>query len=380
MDATIVHRNDPPSSTVSAHATPFEAFPKAARTLVAAALVCSLFPAGPAYGAEDPEWQRSGSTPGSADVPPDTLQQEIERTATEYEKALEHVDELNFQIEKSGKQIAGAQTRMNLLSSIIPRQQEKSDRALRGLYKLQKDSGEILEFVLNTDNINDFAANLDYIQRVGGMQLGEINRLFKMKEQREDLETELEEAHASLVSDRDEAETAAKTAEAALENAQEAREEAQRKAAEMVLRFSGIGPGPDGADWGVEEGVFAEVWGKRIDAYLEGTPMAGLGTSFARAAWRYGVDPRWSPAISYIESSNGRYCIKPHNAWGWGAADSDPEGLALSWNSWDEAIDAHVRGLARGYGYTITVQGARTYCPPNWERWYKVTCDQMSKI
>ena len=48
---------------------------------------------------------------------------------------------------------------MDLLSSIIPRQQEKSDRALRGLYKLQKDSGEILEFVLNADNINDFAAN-----------------------------------------------------------------------------------------------------------------------------------------------------------------------------------------------------------------------------
>lgn len=52
----------------------------------------------------------------------------------------------------------------------------------------------------------------------------------------------------------------------------------------------------------------------------------------------------------------------------------------ISWDSWEEAIDAHVRGLARGYGYTVTVAGAQKYCPPNWEHWYNSVCEEMAKI
>ena len=136
----------------------------------------------------------------------------------------------------------------------------------------------------------------------------------------------------------------------------------------------------DGVDWFVDEDEFMEEWTERIDDYLEGTPLEGQGVHFARSAWRYCVDPRWSPAISYIESSNGAYCIRPHNAWGWGAADSDPYNLASEWDSWEEAIDAHVAGLAEGYGYTLSTSAARTYCPPGWRRWYNTTLGQMESI
>ena len=112
-------------------------------------------------------------------------------------------------------------------------------------------------------------------------------------------------------------------------------------------------------------------WAGRIDAYLEGSPLAGQGRTFAQAAWNYGVDPRWSPAIAYTESSLGAYCFMPHNAWGWGSS---------SWGSWEEAIDAHVRGLARGYGYTISEEAARKYCPPTWQSWYERTLAQMNMI
>ena len=130
-------------------------------------------------------------------------------------------------------------------------------------------------------------------------------------------------------------------------------------------------PSSDGADWSSDKETFVSQWAGRIDAYLAGSPLAGQGATFASAAWDYGVDPRWSPAISNTESSKGLYCFQSHNAWGWGS---------YSWSSWEEAIDAHVRGLARGYGYTISVEAAKKYCPPNWEHWYNATLAQMNMI
>ena len=116
--------------------------------------------------------------------------------------------------------------------------------------------------------------------------------------------------------------------------------------------------------------VFVYVWTQRIDAYLKGTPLSGYGYAFAEAAWDYGVDPRFSPAISYVESSCGAYCFRSHNAWGWGSS---------SWSNWDTAIRAHVRGLASGYGYTLTYAGAQRYCPPG-GAWYSAVAAQMSRI
>ena len=100
--------------------------------------------------------------------------------------------------------------------------------------------------------------------------------------------------------------------------------------------------------------------------------LTGYGLSFipklpGLAAWIL----RWSPAISFTESSKGAVCFLPHNAWGWGS---------VSWDSWEEAIDAHVRGLARGYGYTISLDAARKYCPPNAVAWYERTLGQMNLI
>ena len=117
--------------------------------------------------------------------------------------------------------------------------------------------------------------------------------------------------------------------------------------------------------------AYIATWAERIDAFNAGYPLEGYGRTFAEAAYDYGVDPRFSPAISWVESSKGLYCYRSHNAWGWGG---------ISWDSWEEAIDAHVRGLARGYGYTVTVAGAQKYCPPNWEHWYNSVCEEMAKI
>ena len=139
-----------------------------------------------------------------------------------------------------------------------------------------------------------------------------------------------------------------------------------------------VGPGGEWEDTENDDGgtlsdrdEFIAEWAPRIDAYLAGTPTEGQGVNYAATAWKYCIDPRWSPAISNTESSKGRVCIRPHNAWGWGSS---------SWDSWEEAIDAHVGGLSRGYGYTISEEAAQKYCPPNWQGWYERTLDQMNMI
>lgn len=112
-------------------------------------------------------------------------------------------------------------------------------------------------------------------------------------------------------------------------------------------------------------------WASRIDAYLEGTALEGYGQVFADAAATYGVDPRLSPAIATIESGTGEYCFLDHNAWGWGSE---------SWDSWEEAINEQVSGLASGYDGTLTLEGAERYCPPNYQEWYSSVASEMDSI
>lgn len=129
--------------------------------------------------------------------------------------------------------------------------------------------------------------------------------------------------------------------------------------------------GLESVDWTVGKAAFVETWGARIDAYLANTYLAGYGSVFAEAAWDNCVDPRWSPAISNTESGNGYNCFLPHNAWGWGQS---------SWSSWSEAINAHVAGLAKGYGYSVTMTYASIYCPPNTAHWFNNTVSEMKRI
>ena len=372
----------------------------------------------------------------------DEFQQEIERTAAEYEQAVEQLDAARASASENADRIAE-------LEEQIPLQQQRSAEAARQQYKLQQGGSGLLELLFAADDFYGFMVSLDYVSRVSQANVDEMNRLSDMK-------TELDEKQKQLVADRYAAKEHAAEAKAALKEAQEARKEAQRRAQEEARRQAeeaaaaaeqaareaeeaakaqaeaeaaqkaeeeakaaqetaekeaaeedasddqdsessdgqdeGDGqadsasdgdeladpsgapldtPSEDGADWDADEAAFVNEWAGRIDAFLAGSAMAGQGTAFAKAAWTYGVDPRWSPAIANTESSLGANCFLPYNAWGWGSA---------SWSSWEEAIDAHVGGLARGYGYTISIRAAQKYCPPNWENWYNNTLAAMNMI
>lgn len=145
-----------------------------------------------------------------------------------------------------------------------------------------------------------------------------------------------------------------------------AAEEAQ---ATSVERFGSSGL--SSVDFSVGEEAFIAEWTERIDDYLAGSELSGMGYAFAEAAWKYGVDPRWSPSISNTESTKGQNCFLPCNAWGWGQS---------SWGDWEQAIFDHVKGLSEVYGYTISYSNAMKYCPPNYDNWYRDTLNEMSKI
>lgn len=282
------------------------------------------------------------------------------------------------------------------------------------MYRIQQDSGQLIELVLSAESFDEFLASLEYLDSIQRWNQTQINQLKTTQDELAATQEALENAKLAVDEEKDRAQRAlveAQTireeaqrraqeeAKAQAEAAQRAQEEAEAKAkAEAAAAAEaeaekkeqdaspeaseqpsggtssegGVdSPTPDNADWSSDKASFVSAWSARIDAYLVGSPLSGQGRTFAEAAWTYGVDPRWSPAISNTESSKGAHCFLSHNAWGWGD---------VSWDSWEEAINAHVRGLARGYGYTISVDAAKKYCPPNWQHWYNATLAQMNLI
>ena len=301
-------------------------------------------------------------------------------------------------------------THADIIAARIPEQQERSDKAARNLYKIQQNSYNILEMILSSQSLDEFIMQLDYFHDVTQNNVEEIKQAKELRATAKKDVKELKKTSADAEKKVDEARNAleeaqavriARAAQGIATSEQQAMTLGGESSVEKVTKTVRDKNGkkktvtttkktiaattdtsaiPDGADWSQSKEEFVAEWAPRLDAYLAGTPLANQGENFAKSAWKYNIDPRWSAAISRIESSNGQYCIRPHNAWGWGAADPHPYGLASEWGSWEEAIDAHSRGLSQGYGYTITIRGAKTYCPPNWQLWYNTTLDQMGQI
>ena len=313
-------------------------------------------------------------------------QEQVESSAKSYDEAVARVSELDEKISQNEAEIAE-------LEAKLPSMQTASDNAFVMLYILQSNGGTLLDLMLTAQDFSDFLKVFEYFQIIEEQMLASINELNSslslLEETKSELATEKEEALLAQT----EAETALEEAKAAREAAQEAariaaEEEAAARAAEEAAandagstdEESGSGssggsidttPSDDGADWSSDKDTFVSSWGARLDAYLSGSPLSGYGQTFAAAAWDYGIDPRFSAAISTIESSKGAYCFRSYNAWGWGS---------VSWSSWEEAIYAHAKGLARGYGYTVSESGAQKYCPGNWQNWYNKVSSEMNKI
>ena len=361
------------------------------------------------------------------------LQAQIESTAKDYDDARARSAELKQAIEDN-------QSRVDQINEQLPAQQDRSAESLKVLYVMQQEGFGLLNMVLASETLTDFLQAVDYMDLIHQHNTAQIEKLGTMKSELQDTIDQLNEDAKAADEAADRAERALEQAKATREQAQQraiaraaeqiakqqeiaAQVQAQLAAAAPVRDASApqaspalqeaqatlepqavaetpaaveqpvggtdaanteapvINEAPEEEAQGVVDAAstpvasdrdsFIAEWTARIDAYLAGSPLAGQGVTFATAAWDYGVDPRWSPAISCAESGKGAACFLPHNAWGWGA---------VSWGSWEEAINAHVAGLARGYGYTITYEAAAKYCPPNANHWYNTVLGQMNSI
>lgn len=320
----------------------------------------------------------------------DQIQQQIQETSTAYDEANARVESVQAQIEANEQRIAQ-------IEELLPGKRAAAADSIRLLYKMQQGTGGLLDLLLSSEDFNSLIATIQYLDVIQSHNYDAVSELASLDAELQQTRSDLATQQAAAESDRQAASdalAAAKAARTELEQQmaeQAAAEEAERQAAIQEAQedaasgdstfTTGSGeqaavevpaqPDPDPVDWQSQKDTFVAGWATRIDAYLAGSPLAGQGTTFAEAAWAYGVDPRFSPAISAVESSKGLYCFRPHNAWGWGSS---------SWNTWEDAIWDHVAGLASGYGGHLTYAAAQKYCPPNAAHWYSSVLANMERI
>lgn len=323
----------------------------------------------------------------------DAAAEQVEASAAAYDEAVEKLEKLQKEIDENEAEIAR-------LEQEIPVQQEAASAAMRDMYKYRQGSNPLVNVMVGSESMSDFITTCAYMDQIQSSNTEAIEELNEMQ-------AELEERRCELDGQKEKLEEEKKAAEEALAEAQALRAEAQAQAeaeaaAELAAAAKDTAPAEGtgvsgenphstakeegeevhesvssgGVNWNMSREEFVNEWSGRIDAYLAGSPLAGYGTAFAEAAWTYGVDPRWSPAIACIESSKGRYCANTCNAWGWTAVG----GGFRSFGSWEEGIDAHVSYLRSMYGPTLTPGAAQIYCPPTWQDWYNKVGGEMSRM
>lgn len=305
------------------------------------------------------------------------LQQKVEDTADAYNEASARVDDLNAQV-------SDTETRIADLEAQLPQQHARCEEAVRKLYLYQQQRGNFVGMLLGAQSFSDFVNIIEYFDRLNSYNHDAIQATT-------DMEADLKASKASLDQSLADAQSVKTNAANALADAQAAREvaaqaaiqqaqtaaEQQAQAAAAAANTSSGNPSgntvtnPGDINWATDKTAFVNAWAPRIDSYLSGSPMAGCGTDYAAAAWDYGVDPRFAPAISSVESSKGAVCYRSYNAWGYGGR---------SYGSWSEGIYNVVRGLAIGYGGNLSYEGASRYDPSDPGHWYNAVSAQMGLI
>ena len=333
------------------------------------------------------------------------LRQDVSAKSQAYNEAMEATAQAQADVEDCRARIADIEAR-------IPGAQEKAASAMVTQYKFSQNSAGLLNVILSSDGFENFVATLTYLNTVQTYTSGQLEGLLELQDELEQERANLESLLVEAQQAEDEAAEALAQVQAAADEAEArvAEEEAARQAALAAQAAASrdqstvttetdpstgetifIETKPDGSTERVDEDRADEIINSGQNGN-QGSPesggstpepepdpepsepggstLSGYGRVFAQAALAYGVDPRWSPAISCIESTMGAYCFRPYNAWGW---------MGHSFSSWEEAIWAHVEYLGYMYGGKLTMDAANIYCDPG-EEWYYAVLGEMESI
>ncbi|MDR0888839.1 MAG: hypothetical protein LBM21_02960, partial [Coriobacteriales bacterium] len=313
--------------------------------------------------ADDPGAQGAPQTVSQAQV--DTLERNLRSASESYNVSL-------AKLQATKNRISDAQTELAKLQDQMSAEKTEYANAMRKIYTLRYDNGDFLSVFLGAESLSSSIAKQLYMDRLMSLYASKIDGWSQYQDELNANQEIVDQADASIADAAQKVNSAyARTVDAYNAYAQAVNTKAaQDTAAAIALAASGatspkeaqnatdtdsdvapveggiesMAPQYPGAiNWDVGKQAFVAEWSARINAYLEGSPLAGKGQVFAEAAWENGVDPRWSPAISNTESSKALYCFRQNNAWGWGQTD---------WPDMDTAIRAHIQALADNYGYT----------------------------
>lgn len=93
------------------------------------------------------------------------------------------------------------------------------------------------------------------------------------------------------------------------------------------------------------------------------SPMSPYAETFITEADEYGLDWRLVASISGVESAFGNLIpSNSNNGWGWRGGEGGAYSIFTSWN---DGIKTVTKGLALGYGTTLTpFEIEPAYCPP----------------
>lgn len=107
------------------------------------------------------------------------------------------------------------------------------------------------------------------------------------------------------------------------------------------------------------------AWINSLNRFLAGSPMAGMGEVFYKAAGSRGVDPRLSPSIAKIESNLGRAIPGGYNAFGMTAGTAPGHGRNGHWQAftgWQDAIESNISFIKNHWGSVSSPYSMKGYC------------------
>lgn len=289
-------------------------------------------------------------TPASAKTAPEA-QDAVDAAQAAYEDAQGEADRLAGEVES-------VRGRTRQLEGEMPAMRERAAGAMRELYKASPDLPIGVALMMRTTDVDGLVSGMSAVEAISDATIGALvsgaGELASGEERLAGLEAELADARE------------------ALGDAGDAVDEAES----VLRRILDAPPAIEGCepiDWSMGDDEIVAEWAPRIDAFFEGYPLEGQGETFVRAGIQYGVDPRFSAAITNTESTKGLYMyVGDYNPWGW---------MGQSFSSWEEAIYAHTEYLACDYYHArLDAATAQTYCPPTWESWLERTLSYAQSI
>ena len=354
---------------------------------------------------------RADGTPGVG-----AAQQNLALAQQQAHQASTALGAVQQQLAGARQQLAAVQARVAMLDRTVAAdtaavtaldQQVSADRAslaayVRSVYKSGGTQGALAYIIAAADLGDAFQriAEMDHVNHAGGVLLARIattqaaarQALADATSARAQAAVAQQQATttaAVVAVEEEQFQSAAIAADHNVSTAQHQLSAAQKAAADAAAAAAaaaavGRGTGPvyppvSGPAFTVDTDLTQPLGetAAKLDSFLGGSALAGLGGSFMNAEHTYHVSARYFVAHAILESGWGTSAIArdKHNLFGYGADDANPYADAVNFPSYDACIQFVAQKISRNYlssggafyhGPTLRGMNVDYASDPNW--------------